>query len=207
MDLSRPMQVVTPTLDGDVLRVLVLADADFSASQVAGMLPDRSQRGIAKVLDRLVAQGIVVQTHVGRPHLYRLNREHLAAEAILSLATQKARLIERLQRALADWTAPPLYAALFGSAARGDHTASSDIDVLIVRPDVADEDAWDSQVAELSATASRWTGNDTRILSFAAAEAQRIARQERVFADVARDGIWLAGDREWLSRTLRKRAS
>ena len=207
MDLSRPMQVVTPTLDGDVLRVLVLADADFSASQVAGMLPDRSQRGIAKVLDRLVAQGIVVQTHVGRPHLYRLNREHLAAEATLSLATQKARLIERLQRALADWTAPPLYAALFGSAVRGDHTALSDIDVLIVRPDVADEDAWDSQVAELSATASRWTGNDTRILSFAAAEAQRIARQERLFADVARDGIWLAGDRDWLTRTLRQRAS
>lgn len=207
MDLSHPLGVITPTLDGDVLRVLAIADAQFSAAQIAGLLSDRSKRGIAKVLDRLVTQGIVEQTHVGRPHLYRLNREHLAAEAIVALATQKSQLIERLQVALGAWPIAPVYAALFGSSARGDHTTASDIDIFIVRPDREEEDAWDEQVALLSATASRWTGNDTRVISFSASQVQRTAHDEPLFANVAREGIYLAGDRDWLTRTLRKKAS
>ena len=207
MDFTNPLGVVTPTLDGEVLRVLVLADADFSVGQIAGLLPNRSKRGVAKVLDRLVGQGIVEQTHAGSPHLYRLNRDHLAADAILALATQKSRLIERLRSSLLVWPVPPVYAALFGSGARSDHAVSSDIDLFLVRPDQADEDDWQEQVSTFTAATTRWTGNDTRAISYTAAEVKRLAQREPLFANVVREGIHLAGDHGWLTGMLRRKAS
>lgn len=35
---------------------------------------------------------------------------------------------------------------MFGSAARGDMHVNSDIDFLVIRPDNADEDAWEQQL-------------------------------------------------------------
>ena len=79
MELSRPLATVTPTLDGDVLRVLARADADFTGGDIHRLLDGPSIRGIAKTLNRLTEQGIVNRRLAGRAFLYRLNRDHLAA--------------------------------------------------------------------------------------------------------------------------------
>lgn len=206
MELSRPLAVVTPTLDGDVLQVLALADAEFTAAQVHGLLPHRTKRGIDKVLARLMTQGIVERSHVGRPSLYRLNREHLAAPAVVALAQQKSTLLERLREALESWEARPVFAAVFGSAVGDLHTTRSDIDLLFVHPDEVDEAVWSTQVEQLNVSVTRWTGNDARALSYGASEITATAAREPLFADVARYGICLVGDPNWLQKNTRREA-
>lgn len=86
MQLNKPFATVTPTLDGDVLAVLASADATFTISQIQRILTTASGEGIRKVVNRLAAQGVVLQDEVGRTHTYRLDAEHLAAEPIRALA-------------------------------------------------------------------------------------------------------------------------
>jgi len=204
VELTHPLAVITPTLDGDVLSILALADADFTASRLHGLLPTRGKRGIDKVLARLVEQGVVMQTHVGRPNLYRLNREHLAADAVVALARQKDTLLERLRHELASWKVPAVYAALFGSGARGDHGSTSDIDLLFIRPDEVDHDDWDAQVEALSARVTAWTGNDARAISYATREVAERGAHEPLLAEIVKEGISLAGDPNWLRRALKR---
>ncbi|WP_026466903.1 nucleotidyltransferase domain-containing protein [Amycolatopsis alba] len=205
MDLSRPLMTVTPTLDGDVLAVLANHDGIFTTGQLHRLLTRHSEEGIRKVLRRLTKQGVVLSDRVGNAFAYRLNRDHLAAEHIIGLAQLQKTLLERIEDRLESWEILPVYAAVFGSAARGGMAEDSDVDLLLIRPDDADDDRWETQVHELAVEVTRWTGNDARPLEFAEAELADRAYDEAVLRDVARDGLTVAGSRAWLTGRLRKR--
>lgn len=205
MDLSRPLMTVTPTLDGDVLAALANHDGIFTTGQLHRLLARHSEEGIRKVLRRLVRQGVVLSDRVGNAFAYRLNREHLAAEHIIGLSQIRKTLLERIEDRLESWEIPPVYAAVFGSAARGGMTEDSDVDLLLIRPEEADDDRWETQVHELAIEVTRWVGNDTRPLEFTEAELADRAYDEAVLRDVARDGLTVAGSRAWLAGHLRKR--
>jgi DNA-binding transcriptional ArsR family regulator len=200
MDLGRPLATVTPTLDGDVLAVLAQAETTFTTGQLHRVVGQYSEDGIRKVLVRLTGQGIVLAERVGNAYAYRLNREHLAAAPVVALARARAELLERIEAQLATWRPAPVYAAVFGSAARGDMTVSSDIDILVIRPDDVDEDTWEEQMTALAAQVTRWTGNDARPLQFAVSE---VGNHEPVLHDVLRDGLTVAGTRAWLTTAMR----
>src|SRR5690554_1976209 len=68
MQVQRPLATITPTLDGDVLAVLVGTDVAFTPGQVARMVPSASVEGIRKVLKRLAEQGIVTVDRVGNAY-------------------------------------------------------------------------------------------------------------------------------------------
>lgn len=136
--------------------------------------------------------------------MYRLNREHLAAPAILCLASQFRALLKRLEEHLAAWAYPPVYAAIFGSAARGQMLPGSDLDVFVVRPDSAEEVTWESDLARLARDSTCWTGNDTRALVMTEREvAVGASAGDPLLQSVLRDGLLLAGRPEWLRRVLR----
>ncbi|MBE1575694.1 putative nucleotidyltransferase [Amycolatopsis roodepoortensis] len=199
------MMTVTPTLDGDVLAALAGHDGIFTTGQLHRLLARHSEEGIRKVLRRLVKQGVVESDRVGNAFTYRLNRDHLAAEHIVALAQVRKTLLERIEDRLESWQVPPVYAAVFGSVARGEATEDSDVDLLLIRPEDADADRWETQVDELAVEVTRWTGNDTRPLEFTEAELAGRAYDEAVLRDVARDGLTVAGSRAWLAGHLRKR--
>lgn len=205
MNLNRPLSTVTPTLDGDVLAVLARADATFTAGQVRRILTRYSEEGIRKVLQRLAKQGVVRAENAGNAVVYRFNPDHLAAEHIVGLSGLMGTFLARLEQRLGTWEAPPVYAAVFGSAARGTMTEESDVDLLLVRPDDADGDRWEAQVAVLVADVGKWTGNDTRPLEFTEAELAERACDEPVLRDVLDEGLTVAGSRPWLAKQLRKR--
>jgi Nucleotidyltransferase domain len=204
--LSKPLSVVTPTVDGDVLRALALADASFTTGELHRLIGSHSVDGVRKVLLRLTEQGIVSAQPAGRAYLYRLNRDHLAAGPIEALARLREALVERLRAALGSWPAPPVYGALFGSAVRADMRLDSDLDLLIVRPDHTDNQEWSDQVAALSLATARWTGNDTRVLEYAEAEVRSRGQRDEVLAAIRDEGITVAGDCTWLQQVLRPRA-
>jgi predicted nucleotidyltransferase len=197
MDVQHPLAVVTPTLDGDVLTRLALADAAFTPGQLSKLVPTGSVAGIRKVLNRLTDHGIVIATRAGNAAIiYALNREHLAADAIIALAEQPTMLRKRIDALLTGWSIPPVYASIFGSWARGEATTASDVDLLLVRPADAPDDLWDAQVGSLEDAVSRWTGNDAR--AFVVME-HRLPSvdQEPVLGSVVRDGLTLHGSAAW----------
>jgi predicted transcriptional regulator len=202
MNLHRPFQVVAPTLDGDVLTVLARADRPLTGRAIARE-SGASHGGVQRALEHLVAEGIVTRERAGRAFLYRLNRDHLAARWIEGLASLRLELIERLRETVAAWQVLAEAVVLFGSAARNEAGQRSDIDLLVIRPVSVDYDdpLWREQVRALQSAAASWTGNDTRVLEYAADE---IANEEPVLDIAASEGIELHGSMRRLLRTARR---
>lgn len=202
MQLNRPFATVTPTLDGDVLTILATHDATFTTGQIHRILDGFSEEGIRKVLARLVLQGVVLADRVGNAFMYRLNSEHLAAEPIKALARLTNTFFSRLEQHLDEWDEPPVYAAVFGSAATGRMTLHSDVDIFLVRGRDATESSWSRSVRELTTAVTGWTGNDARVVEFTIDELRRSGAEPMV-RDVVEHGLTVAGSRAWLVKQLR----
>jgi hypothetical protein len=139
MDLTDPTRALTPTLDGPVLSVLARAGRPLTVGQIAEQAPRGSEIGIRRSVMRLVDQGLVTATQMGRNQVHELNRQHVAAPAAMQLADLRLELWKRLRSALDAWVEKPLYACVFGSAARGDGGTDSDIDLLLVHRPFPDD--------------------------------------------------------------------
>ena len=208
MDLARPLAVVSPTVDADVLAVLAGAEAEFTGRQVHQVAGRHSEKGVRNCLHRLVGQGIVNSRRAGKADLYSLNRQHLAAPHIVALAGLRQELLARIRAELAGWQEAPTFAALFGSAATGRMRPDSDIDLLVVRPESVDVEGaeWRRQLENLSTGVTAWTGNDTRLLELDEDEVRRgLLGGERVLADVRDEGVVLYGEAAYLGPGPRSR--
>jgi predicted nucleotidyltransferase len=203
MDLGRPFSVITPTVDGDVLAVLGAERASLTGRQVQQIDGRHSEKGVRNALHRLCGQGIVTRERVGSADLYTLNLEHLAAPYVEALAALRHELLQRLAAVFEAWEVPPAYAALFGSAARGDMTLGSDIDLLVVRPDgvAIEHPAWRDQLADLTNRVTAWTGNDARPLELSEVEVHRgLDHGEQVLSAISADGLLLFGPHTYLTK-------
>lgn len=204
MLLDRPMQVVTPTVDGDILAVLARGEVALTPGELQRRMERYSISGIRKALTRLTEQGIVTAETRAHATIYQFNRRHLAANAIVALASQRQEFITRLSRALDAFAPAPAYAALFGSAARGEMHADSDIDLFLVRPDDIVEGlhgTWDDAVTGLIQDATAWTGNDTRVLEMEHSEVRNaLVHGDPVLDSIRADEIRLFGPRSFWRR-------
>lgn len=134
MDLSDPTRAISPTLDGMILAILAQAGRPLTVGDVASQVARGSEIGIRKGLARLVAQGLVRATIMGRNRVHELNRDHVAAPIADLLAGLRNELWRRFREEFASWDPKPLLATVFGSAARHDGGIDSDIDLLLVHP-------------------------------------------------------------------------
>lgn len=204
MELHRPFRIVSPTVDGGALAVLAGADEEFTAPQVHALIGSYTVEGVRRALQRLTAQGIVTARRPSRAALYRLNRCHLGAQAVLAIATIRPRLLSELRRRLGQWDPVPEFAALFGSAATGAMRADSDIDLFVVRPHAIDPDlaAWRDQVDAVAHDVTLWTGNDTRVLEYDTNDvsAGRVVG-DPVLSEIVAHGLVLHGPPSYLRRT------
>lgn len=171
MDLSNPLAVVTPTLDAAVLQTLAATTGWATGAQVHRTGRVGSVGGVRKVLARLVQQGIVLAIEHPHATLYTLNRDHVAAEAIVSLTLLRGVVVERISRAVSAAPVPVRHASLFGSFARGEATTESDIDILVVvdeqgrapQADQLPDDVCATFLDSLAMDIQRWTGNQAQI--------------------------------------------
>lgn len=204
MNFSRPLETVTPTLDGDVLTVLARANTEMTGREIQRLTGYGSHQGIRNAADRLTRQGVVLRRPIGNANLYQLNRNHVAAPWIEGMAGLGEQVLDRLRSSIDAWTQPPILALLFGSVATGQATTTSDLDLLIVRPATCDADdpTWQAQIADLEARATAWTGNDARVVEYGEEELPG-EETEPLLEDVLRDGIELHGSLRTLRRLLR----
>ena len=196
MDVSNGLSVVTPTLDAWVLRALVQTTRPLSGRQIARLVEHGSLGGVQKALARLVEQGIVLADAHPAATLFTFNRDHLAARPVIELAKLASTLVERLEVFIRSWEVQPQHAYLFGSAARQDGDASSDVDILLVHAQGSQEqvNAWTQQVDDLGAKIRLWTGNDAGILDISAVDLERMqVNGEAILDSWQREGIFLAG--------------
>lgn len=204
MELQSPFAALAPTVDGDVLQVLASSYDEFTVARLATLLPHRSPNGIRNVAERLVVQGTLTARDAGRTRTYALNDAHLVAHAIREIAAVSTALVKRLGDAVTSWVDPPVYGAVFGSAARREMREDSDLDILLVRPSTADAQAWEHNLATLTRLATSWTGNDARIVDLDEIDLNSVAHRPLLEAVVA-EGVTFAGDSGWLSRAIRAR--
>ena len=166
VDFSQPFRAMTPTLDGPVLRVLARTTHPMSRQQVADLIGEASEAGVRKVLRRLAEQGVVIEQRIGSHYTYMGNREHILWPAVEVFMSAADRLDTTIREHVQAWEVPALSVELFGSVAAGTSTADSDVDLMVYRPFLTDDQVglWDSQVAELRMAVERWTGNACEIL-------------------------------------------
>lgn len=107
-------------------------------------------------MHQLVEHGVAEEVPGG----FRLNRDHLAADAIIELASMHGLLAERLRQWAAGHDAVE-FVGLFGSVARRDGDQSSDIDLLVVAQLPAEPRSVLRD--ELTDLVARWTGNDGHV--------------------------------------------
>ena len=206
MNLTKPMCAISPGGRGVILSILARTSEPLSGRRIAELAGERLGKTRAlEVLGELSASGVVLVESRPPALLYRLNRDHLAAAAIIQLAELRSTLIERLRAQLEGWKRPPATSWLFGSAARGDGDESSDIDIVIVRPDGLDPDdrIWSVQIVELSDAIGRWTGNEASVIEYSEAELAELSQAgERIIASIRTEGVHLAGRKRLLRRRM-----
>jgi predicted nucleotidyltransferase len=196
MDVAHPYKSVSPTLDGDVLRVLARTTGVLTGREVAALTGRRSHSGVLGALNRLTEHGLVNRVELNRAYLFTLNREHLAAPAVGLLMEMRAELLRRIRGALDSWEVAPVNVSMFGSAARGDGGTASDIDLLVIRPGGVDDDSttWRTQLADLKDQIRRWTGNYAQIVELTDEEFDQLRGDDRaIVAALRSDALVLHG--------------
>lgn len=160
MDLSSPLRSVAPTLDSVVLEVLAGTEGALSVTQIARLGGRGTRQGLTLALDRLVDHGLVLALPSSRGHLYQLNRQHVLADAVRSAAQARVVILARLTDAVEGLYPRPTHVSVFGSFARREGGADSDIDLLIVMPPgQAFDDRLYAQLRNLGDQVLAWTGN------------------------------------------------
>jgi hypothetical protein len=204
MDIRHPIRAIIPTLDGPVLEVLARTTRPLTGREIQRLAGRGSPNGIRLALVRLSEQGVVYAEQRTTAVYYTANRDHLAWPAVETLTGLRRTLLEQLRTELESWQQTAIHASLFGSAAREDGDATSDIDLLLVRPDdvAEDEGPWADQVDQLRHHVSIWTGNRCHVFQL---DRQRLAEhvqaKDPLIESWLRDAIPLAGSH--LRNTLR----
>ncbi len=196
MDLGNPLQSLIPSLDSAVLGVLARTESALGQSQIHRLAARGSRPGLALAIDRLVAHGLVLAEPSNAGHVYRLNRAHLLAAPVLVAADARRELLRRLSEACDRLEPPALSAAVFGSVARAESSAESDVDLLLVVPDDLDRATpeWQDQVRRLESDVVAWTGNRLEVVVVSQAHLTRLAENAEPLVDSWRtDARTLAG--------------
>lgn len=190
MDFVHPVEAIVPGAQGRVLAVLAETTAELNLRTIA-QLSAVSQSQASRVLPGLVVLGVIERREVPPSSLFRFVPEHVASRTILELARATNRVLDELGHLAGTLTISPVSIVVFGSFARREATAESDIDLVVVRPDdvAEDDEGWAAAMEQLHTGVRRLTGNRLEALEVSAREAARLVGSRRpLWSDIRRDG-------------------
>ncbi len=107
-------------------------DQSFYYRQLTRELKGLSVGTLQRELDTLSQLGLIERSAVGKQVFYRANRNHPIFTELRALVAKTVGAIPTLRSALAPLADRISVAFIYGSMARGEETAESDIDLLIV---------------------------------------------------------------------------
>lgn len=188
MIFGQPFGGLIPGARGAVLSVLLRTGAPLTGRQIHGLLKDDfSLWSVQEALKALKGIGLVEGRTVGRADVNAIQESHYAVPHLRALLDP----ISALTTAIRESIDPRVDAVLlFGSVARGDSTAGSDVDLAVVTAP-----GWDGRLELEDAVRAR-LGSDCDVLVFTDDEFRRLAAAAQpVVTDILRDGIALIGSK------------
>jgi predicted nucleotidyltransferase len=199
MYLANPLEDVIPGPRGRLLSTIVQLEVPVTIRALARHAGVSPQTALT-VINDLAESGIVSAQRAGNAQMVSLNRAHLAAEPLISLARTRARLITRLTDELAGWSGLA-GAWLFGSAARATGDRASDVDIILVAETSTEIASWTDSVSRLIDDVQSWTGNRAQLVEHTTRSFARLARSANALINAIReDGIALTSASDALLR-------
>ena len=195
MDFVRPVEAVIPGVQGRVLAVLAETTAELNLRTIA-RLSGVSHAQVSRVLPGLVELGLVDRREAPPSSLFRLVPEHVAAGPLVALARGRDGVIAEMGKAASALPVVPESVIVFGSFARGEADAESDIDAVFVRPGSIDEsdEAWADSVEHWRSRIGQVSGNPVEVLEVGSVEiSARLSSRQLVWNDIHRDGLVVHG--------------
>jgi predicted nucleotidyltransferase len=171
------------------------AGRSFYANELIALA--RSGTGaVQRELRRLEASGLVTVTRVGNQKHYQANPSSPVFEELRALILKTVGLADVLRAALAPMSRDIRAAFVYGSIAKGQDTAASDIDLLVVSDRLTHADLF---TALEPATAQ--LGRKVAPTIYSAKELARRVKQENAFVTrvLAQPKVWLIGDERALA--------
>jgi predicted nucleotidyltransferase len=185
MDFGEPFGGLMPGARGAALAVLLRTGAPLTGRRVHALVADRHSLGaVQQALRNLDRLGLITTETIGRAGVHRINEGHAAIAPLRSLASP----IEMLTRVVEETVRDVEAVIVFGSVARGEAHADSDVDLAVIAPA-----AWDGR-AELQQQVHERLGNDCDVLHLTG-DHFKLAPEDRepVVSEILRDGIVLVG--------------
>ena len=195
MDFLHPVEAVIPGAQGRIVGVLARTSGELNLRTIA-RLSGVSVAQASRVVPGLIALGLVERREAPPSALFRFVPEHVAAGAVLALADARRLVLDEIGRTASGLDPVPVSVVVFGSFARGEAVGESDLDLVLVRPDVVGEDdaGWRAGVEAWIDRVRRFTGNRVELLEVAEQDAARLLRSRKpLWLDVRRDGILVLG--------------
>jgi predicted nucleotidyltransferase len=194
VDYRHPIEALIPDAQGRILAALTRTDAEVSLRSLA-QLSEVSATHVSRVMPRLVDLGVVQRRDVGGAALFRLAERSLAARWLRALAGARDQLITELRTSTELLVPRPRNVTLFGSLARGEADAGSDLDLLVVAPGDLDDPQWRSSLSFWQAQIAELAGNPINLIEVDHADAIRHLRGPRgLWRAALTEGIPLAGE-------------
>ena len=162
----------------------------FYANEVIGLA--RSGTGaVQRELARLEASDLVTVTRVGKQKHYQANAKSPLFEELRALVLKTVGLADVLRAALAPMTRSIRAAFVYGSVAKGEDTAASDIDLMVVTDTLTYPDLF----AALE-DASIQLGRKIAPTIYSSKELARRVKRDNAFVTrvLAQPKLWLIGD-------------
>jgi predicted nucleotidyltransferase len=131
-NITALMNLLFPSARQRVLAVLLLQPGEGFHRRELARLAGSHAGTLARELDKLVAAGLVQRQARGNQVVYRADARHPLYPELSALFRKTHGVAATLRESLAPVAEQVRAALLFGSMARGTHTASSDVDVLVV---------------------------------------------------------------------------
>jgi len=165
------------------------ADERFYVRELTRIL-EEDATNLSRELAKLEALGIVSSEHEGQQKYYRPNPRCAVFDELVGLAVKTTGIGDVLREALIPYARKIQAALIYGSVARREHSAESDIDLLIIGE--VSLEVMLPTLTELEATLSR----EINLVTLTQAEfAQRVAEQEPFLVSVLNSPkIFLVGD-------------
>lgn len=136
---------------------------------------------VGQELDRLERTDILTSERIGRARRYRVDEESPIASEIRSLVQKTIGIEARIRDAIADLSGIE-EAFLYGSYARGDDRATSDLDLFVIGP--VDQERLGDALADVE----RELGRDVNVTSYERGELERLRREGDLFIERVYDG-------------------
>ena len=144
----------------------------------------------------MVRSGLVERREAPPSALFRLVDDNVGPRVVRALSRSRETVLAELGSQAETLEPSPVSVIVFGSFARGEAEADSDLDVLFVQPKSTNDDdyRWAAAVEGWRQFARRLTGNRVEVVETSESNVGRFLRSHKtLWADIVRDGVVVYG--------------